>query len=62
VDSGGFPFDAGLGEDGFAHLAHLAVDDDGVEVPVDRQNRAGVGPGDGLPTADGFVVLGAVVV
>ncbi len=43
-DPGGFPFDVRLGEDGFDDLAHLAVADDGVGVPVDRQHRAGVGP------------------
>ena len=59
-DSGGFPFDVGLGEDGFDDLAHLAVVDHGVGVPVDRQDGAGVGPADGLPPVDGLVVLGAV--
>ena len=31
-DAGGFPFDVGLGEDGFDDLAHLAVPDEGVAV------------------------------
>ena len=48
-DAGGFPFDVGLGEDGFDDLAHLAVADEGVAVAVDRQDRPGVGAADGLP-------------
>ena len=59
-DPGGFPFDVGLGEDGFDDLAHLAVADHGVGVAVERQDRAVVGPGDALPAFDRFVARSAV--
>ena len=59
-DPGGFPLDVGLGEDGFDDLAHLAVADHGVGVAVERQHRAVVGAGDGLPALDRLIARAAV--
>ena len=59
-DACGFPFDVGLGEDGFDDLAHLAVVDDGVGVAVQRQDGAVVGAGDALPAVDRLIARGAV--
>jgi hypothetical protein len=53
--AGGFPFDVGLGEDGFDDLAHLGMPDEGVAVLVDRQHRSGVGVEDRLPPFDRLI-------
>src|SRR5262249_14439101 len=60
-DARGFPFDVGLGEDGFDDLAHLSVVDDGIGVLVYGKNRTSVGPRDGFPASDRLVVGGEIV-